>query len=60
MAALLEIDKLFKMKDGSVGDPDFYLGAKLRKTKLRKWRQSLGHDLQKVYALGSRECEDLT
>ena len=28
------IDKYFKMKDGSIGDPDMYLGAKLRKTRL--------------------------
>ena len=28
------IDKYFKMKDGSIGDPDMYLGAKLRKTIL--------------------------
>ena len=28
------IDKYFKMKDGSIGDPDLYLGAKLRKTRL--------------------------
>jgi len=28
------IDRYFKMKDGSIGDPDMYLGAKLRKTRL--------------------------
>ena len=28
------IDKYFKMKDGSIGDPDMYLGAKLRKPRL--------------------------
>ena len=28
------IGKYFKMKDGSIGDPDMYLGAKLRKTRL--------------------------
>ena len=28
--ALKEIDHFFKMKDGSVGNPEFYLGAKLR------------------------------
>lgn len=32
--ALHEIDKYFEMKSGSIGDPDYYLGAKLRKTTL--------------------------
>jgi hypothetical protein len=34
MAALYEIDKHFKMKPGSIGDPDFYLGSKLRNFRL--------------------------
>jgi hypothetical protein len=33
-AALTEIDHYFKMKPGSIGDPDFYLGAKLRPVTL--------------------------
>ena len=33
-SALKEIDKFFKMKPGSIGDPDIYLGAKLRKITL--------------------------
>ena len=32
--ALREIDKYFAMKKDSIGDPDVYLGAKLRKTQL--------------------------
>jgi hypothetical protein len=28
---LRDIDKFFKMKEGSIGDPDYYLGKKLRK-----------------------------
>jgi hypothetical protein len=31
---LQEIDKFFPMKQGSIGDPDIYLGAKLRQVKL--------------------------
>jgi hypothetical protein len=31
---LHEIDKYFKMKPGSIGDPDIYLGAKLRQCTL--------------------------
>ena len=34
MTALISIDKYFKMKEVSMGDPDFYLGAKLRKITL--------------------------
>jgi len=29
--ALLQIDKFFPMKAGSIGDPDIYLGSKLHK-----------------------------
>jgi hypothetical protein len=35
LTALREIDKFFKMKEGSIGDPGYYLGAKLRKTTLK-------------------------
>jgi hypothetical protein len=34
MALIREIDKFFKMKSGSIGDPDIYLGAKLREMQL--------------------------
>ena len=33
-AVLNELDNYFKMKDGSIGDPDMYIGTKLRKTTL--------------------------
>jgi hypothetical protein len=33
-ATLKELDHYFKMKEGSIVDPDFYLGAKLHKTTL--------------------------
>ena len=29
-----KLDHFFKMKSGSIGDPDMYLGAKLRKVTL--------------------------
>ena len=35
-------DKCLKMKRESIGDPDFYLGAKLRKSKCIEWSWSLG------------------
>ena len=34
MAALDWMDKFFMMKKGYIGDPDIYLGAKLRKVHL--------------------------
>jgi hypothetical protein len=40
LAVLREIDKYFKMKKGSMGDPDIYLGTKLRKVKLQNGAQA--------------------
>ena len=34
VGALRELDKYFQMKPGSIGDPDIYLGTKLRKVIL--------------------------
>ena len=42
MEALRGIDKFFKMKKGSVGDPDYYLGAKLKKMKLANGVEAWG------------------
>ena len=39
---LYKLDKYFKMKDGSIGDPDMYLGAKLRKFTLENGVQTWG------------------
>ena len=50
MTALLKIDKFFKMKEGSEGDPDFYLGAKLRKMKLANGVEAWGM-ISRNYAL---------
>jgi len=35
LTALRDINKFFKMKEGSIGDPDYYLGSKLRKVTLK-------------------------
>ena len=35
MAVLNKLEKYFKLKPGSTGDPDMYLGAKLWQMKLR-------------------------
>lgn len=34
MGQLVHLDKFFKMKPGSMGDPEFYLGAKVKKMDL--------------------------
>ena len=34
MAELTKLEYYFKMKDGSIGDPNMYLGTKLRATTL--------------------------
>ena len=34
MSKLRKINKFFKMKEGSIGDPDIYLGGKLREVTL--------------------------
>ena len=39
---LHELDHLFKMKSGSIGDPNMYLGAKLRRLY---WKTELKHGL---------------
>ena len=40
--AIRELDHYFPMKKGSIGDPDLYLGAKLRKTTLRNGVEAWG------------------
>ena len=50
MEALKGIDKFFKMKKGSVGDPDYYLGTKLRMMKLVNGVKAWGMSSSK-YAL---------
>jgi hypothetical protein len=51
-AALHELNKYFPMKPGSIGDPDMYLGAKLRKVQLDNgvfaWSQSSSKYVQEA------------
>ena len=42
LTVLNEIDKYLKMKRGSIGDPDFYLGVKLRKAPLHNGVKAWG------------------
>ena len=52
MQCLKDIDWFFKMKPGSIGDPDFYLGAKLRPLQLSDgvmaWAMSSSKYIQAV------------
>ena len=50
MEALRGIEKFFKMKKGSVGDLDYYLGSKLRIMKLANGVKAWGMSSSK-YAL---------
>ena len=51
-ATLQEIDKFFQMKPGSIGDPDVYLGGKLRKIRLPNgvltWANSSSKYVQEI------------
>jgi hypothetical protein len=51
-AVLKRIDKYFKMKKGSIGDPDIYLGAKLKEHTLpngvKAWGQSPSKYIQEA------------
>ena len=54
VGAIKKIDKFFKMKDGSIGDPDVYLGAKLKPTRLNNgvtaWGMSASKYVQEAVA----------
>jgi Reverse transcriptase (RNA-dependent DNA polymerase) len=45
--ALDRLDKYFKMKAGSIGDPDFYLGAKLKPVQLSNGVEAWGMSASK-------------
>ena len=51
---LQKIDKFFQMKPGSIGDPDVYLGGKLRKIRLPNgvlaWANSSSKYVQEIVA----------
>ena len=53
---LHKIDKLFKMKDGSVGYQDIYLGAKVKTNGTTKRGKGMGLELKHVHP---RDCAEL-
>jgi len=58
MLCLRKIDKYFKMKEGSIGDPDFYLGAKLRLTRLPNGVFAWGMSSSKYIQAAVRNVKD--
>ena len=55
---LHKIDKYFTMKPGSIGDPDFYLGAKVRQTKLPNGVYAWGMSSSKYIQAAVRNVKD--
>ncbi len=55
---LRQIDKYFKMKPNSIGDPDFYLGAKLRQTRLPNGVFAWGMSSSKYIQAAVRNVKD--
>ena len=61
--ALEDLDRYFQMKEGSIGDPDLYLGAKLRKVSLpngvQAWSTSPSKYVQEaVRNVGIHLCQE--
>ena len=55
---LQQIDYFFRMKPGSIGDPDIYLGGKLRKTTLPNGVHAWGISSSKYVQEAVRNVED--
>ena len=56
--ALEEVDRYFQMKEGSIGDPDLYLGAKLRKVTLPNGVQAWATSPSKYIQEAVKNVED--
>ena len=56
--ALHELDKYFQMKPGSIGDPDIYLGTKLRKVQLNNGVYAWGMSSSKYVNEAVSNTED--
>ena len=58
LSALREIDKFFKMKADSIGDPDIYLGAKLRTITLSNGVEAWGMSPSKYVQEAVRNIQE--
>ena len=54
---LHKIDKFFKMKDGSIGNPDIYLGAKVKQMELRNGVKAWASSSSKYIQEAVQNCE---
>ena len=54
---LAKINEYMKLKEGSVGDPDLYLGAKLRKVEMPNGVWCYGISPSKYVQEAVRNCE---
>ena len=57
MSVLKEVDKYFKLKPDSVGDPDIYLGSKLKQMTLENGVTAWGMSASKYVQESVRNCE---
>jgi len=57
MLILNQIGKYFKLKPGSVGDPDMYLGAKLREVEVANGNRAWSLSSSKYVQEAVRNCE---
>ena len=57
-SAIREIDKYFMMKPGSIGDPEYYLGAKIRKTVLPNGVEAWGMSSSKYILAAVANVKD--
>ena len=53
---LRQIDRFFKMKPGSIGDPDLYLGSKLREHTLPNGVKAWGKSPSKYIQEAVQPC----
>ena len=56
--ALKELDRYFQMKLGSIGDPEFYLGAKIKKTRLQNGVEAWGMSSSKYIQAAVENVKD--
>jgi hypothetical protein len=57
MSVMNEINKYLPLKSSSVGDPDIYLGAKLKETQLPNRVMAWGLSLSKYVVQAVKNCQ---
>jgi hypothetical protein len=57
---LVKLDEYFKMKEGYIQVPTFYLGAKLKKDCPAQWHDCMGHEIQQVCTVCCQEYERIS